>query len=121
MITFCYGALLSKKMNSVVNSDALGLQVANRLNRHFKLNAQTLQVGQENIADVVTEFKLELEFLKILISYIVVICHYCFSIPFSAFLNLTLIINLLILIFFCILKIRFLKPNFPEFKVCRPL
>jgi hypothetical protein len=37
LITFFYGALLPEKMNSVVNSDALGLQVA---------EGRTLQVGQ---------------------------------------------------------------------------
>ena len=65
------------------------LQVKRTDNRHFKLDKLFF-------ADIVTEFKLE--FVKFLISYIVVIFRILFHYPVSAFLNLTFIINLLILI-----------------------
>jgi hypothetical protein len=63
-------------MNSVVNSDALGLQVAKsrrtleKADGHFKLDKLL-------IADIVTEFKLES--LEILIPYLVVLSLFFLS------------------------------------------
>ena len=42
-----------------------------------------------------------------------------FRIPFSAFFNLAFIIEFLIFDLFWIFKFEFLKPIFPELKVCR--